>query len=110
MNGLMIQTNGGKCVQRDELEAIPIPEATDSYQPVSHFVLANTLATIGQDLLRGYTLAKEQYGLARQGQQMFAVQTLVVCFLRTVISPVKARLSQTKTLAPIAIPMAMDLS
>ena len=75
MNGLMIHTNGSKCVGRDELEAIPVPEATDSYQPVSHFVLANTLATIGQDLLRGYTLAKEQYGLARQGQQMFAVQT-----------------------------------
>ena len=56
----MIQTNGGKCVGREELEAIPVPEATDSYQPVSHFVLANTLATIGQDLLRGYTLAKEQ--------------------------------------------------
>ena len=27
-----------------------VPEATDNYQPVSHFVLANTLATIGQDL------------------------------------------------------------
>ena len=75
MNGLMIQTNDSKCVGRDELEAIPVPEATVSYQPVSHFVLANTLATIGQDLLRGYALAKEQYGLARQGQQMFAIQT-----------------------------------
>lgn len=75
MNGLMIHTNGGKCVGRDELEAIPVPEATESYQPVSHFVLANTLATIGQDLLRGYTLTKEQYGLARHGQQMFAIQT-----------------------------------
>jgi hypothetical protein len=75
MNDLMIHTNGGKCVGRDELEAIPVPEATASYQPVSHFVLANTLATIGQDLLRGYTLAKEQYGLARQGKQMFAIQT-----------------------------------
>ena len=71
----MIHTRGSKYATRDELEAIPIPEATDSYQPVSHFVLANTLSTIGQDLLRDYTLAKEQYGLARQGQQMFAVQT-----------------------------------
>ena len=75
MNELMIQTKGSHTATRDELEVIPIPEATESYQPVSHFVLANTLATIGQDLLRGYTLAMEQYGLARQGQQMFAVQT-----------------------------------
>lgn len=29
------------------------PEATDSYKPVSHFVLANTLATIRQDLKPG---------------------------------------------------------
>ncbi len=75
MNGLMVHTRGGQTVTRDELETIQVPEATDSYQPVSHFELANTLATIGQDLLRGYTLKTEQYGLARQGQQMFAVQT-----------------------------------
>ncbi len=75
MNGLMVHTRGGQTATRDELEAIPVPEATDSYQPVSHFELANTLATIGQDLLRGYSLKTEQYGLARQGQQMFAVQT-----------------------------------
>lgn len=68
MKGLMIHTKGSHTTTRDELEAIPVPEATDSYQPVSHFELANTLATIGQDLLRGYTPATEQYGLARQGQ------------------------------------------
>lgn len=75
MEGLMIHTRGGSYVQKNELEAIPIPEATDSYQPVSHLVLANTLATIGKDLLYKYALVKEQYGLARQGQQMFAVHT-----------------------------------
>jgi len=74
MNDLMIH-RGSNLVTRDELDTVPIPEATDSYQPVSHYVLANTLATIGQDLLRGYALSREQYGLARQGQQMFAIQT-----------------------------------
>jgi len=74
MNDLMIH-RGRNLVTRDELDTVPIPEATDSYQPVSHFVLANTLATIGQDLLRGYALSREQYGLARRGQQMFAIQT-----------------------------------
>jgi hypothetical protein len=74
MNDLMIH-RGSNLVAREELLEIPVPEATDSYQPVSHYILANTLATIGQDLLRGYTLTREKYGLARQGQQMFAIQT-----------------------------------
>lgn len=54
------------------LQAIPVPEPTASYQPVSHYDLARSLRTIGQDMLRNWDLASETYEIARAGQQLFA--------------------------------------
>ena len=64
---------GGHIVTRDELALVPVPQATDSYLPVPHEHLAETLSTIGQDILKGFTLHKEQYALAREGNQLFGV-------------------------------------
>jgi len=64
---------GGRIVTRDDLALVPVPEATDSYIPVPHNNLADTLSTIGRDILKGFTLSNEQYALAREGQQMFGV-------------------------------------
>ena len=64
---------GGRIVTRDDLALVPVPEATDSYIPVPHNNLADTLSTIGSDILKGFTLSNEQYALAREGQQMFGV-------------------------------------
>ena len=64
---------GGRIVTRDDLALVPVPEATDSYLPVPHNNLADTLSTIGRDILKGFTLSNEQYALAREGQQMFGV-------------------------------------
>ncbi len=64
---------GGQIVTRDDLALVPVPEATDSYIPVPHNNLADTLSTIGRDILKGFTLSNEQYALARDGQQMFGV-------------------------------------
>ncbi len=64
---------GGHIVTRDDLALVPVPEATDSYIPVPHNHLTDTLSTIGRDILKGFTLSKEQYALAREGQQMFGV-------------------------------------
>jgi hypothetical protein len=64
---------GGQIVTRDDLALVPVPEATDSYIPVPHNNLADTLSTIGRDILKGFTLSNEQYALAREGQQMFGV-------------------------------------
>ena len=64
---------GGRIVTRDDLALVPVPEATDSYIPVPHNNLADTLSTIGSDILKGFTLTKEQYAIAREGQQMFGV-------------------------------------
>lgn len=69
--GLLLHKDG-KEAKKEDLALIPLPPATDSYTPVSHYDLANTLSTIGQDILTDYTLIGETYALARQGNQMFA--------------------------------------
>jgi hypothetical protein len=69
----LIVHKGGHLVTRDDLALIEVPEVTESYMPVPHNHLADTLSTIGQDILKGFTLSKEQYALAREGNQMFGV-------------------------------------
>jgi hypothetical protein len=71
MNGMMLH-RGAIEVKRHDLDLVPLPEATDSYQPVSHYDLTDRLLTISQDILTDYCLVGEKYALARQGQQLFA--------------------------------------
>lgn len=72
MEGLMLH-RGGQEISKAALDLIPMPEATESYVPVSHYHLANRLLTISQDILTDYALIGENYGIARQGQQLFAL-------------------------------------
>ena len=72
MEDLMIH-RGGELVKREDLDLIRLPEATDSYIPVSHYHLADKLLNISTDILRDYVLIGEQYAVARQGNQMFAL-------------------------------------
>jgi hypothetical protein len=69
----LIVHKGGHLVTRDDLSMIPLPEATESYMPVPHNHLADSLSAIGQNILRGFTLHKEQYAIAREGSQLFGV-------------------------------------
>lgn len=69
----ILMHRGGELVSREQLDLITLPEATDSYVPVSHYHLADKMLTISQDILRDYTLIGENYGIARQGNQLFAV-------------------------------------
>jgi hypothetical protein len=64
---------GGELITRDQLDLIPMPEPTESYVPVSHYHLADKFLTISQDILRDYVLIGENYGVARRGNQLFAV-------------------------------------
>ena len=69
----LILHKGAKACTRDDLDLIPMPEKTATYQPVSHYQLANRLLTISQDIMSGFTLSGEKYGIARDGNQLFAV-------------------------------------
>jgi len=65
---------GGKAATLDDLDTVPIPETTETYRAVPHREVAEFLKTLGGDLLTGYHLDRESYGLAREGQRMFGVQ------------------------------------
>ncbi|ABC77913.1 DUF932 domain-containing protein [Syntrophus aciditrophicus] len=69
----ILMHRGGELVTKDQLDLIPLPEPTDSYMPVSHYDLADKFLMISQDILRDYKLVGENYGIARQGNQFFAV-------------------------------------
>jgi hypothetical protein len=69
----MVLHKGGKECNRGELDLIPLPQKTETYQPVSHFELANKLLTVSQDIMSGFTLTKEKYGIARDGNQLFGM-------------------------------------
>lgn len=69
----MVIHRGGELITKDQLDLIKVPEATDSYVPVSHYALADKVATISMDILRDYSLIGETYAVARKGNQMFAL-------------------------------------
>ena len=67
--------SGGEAASMEELAAIPLPKETHSYKPVSHQALASMLGAMASDLLPEFELVNTQFGLARDGQQMFGVHT-----------------------------------
>jgi hypothetical protein len=71
MEGFMMHVDGQE-VRREELDLIPMPEESNTYKPVSHYHLANKLLTVSQVILKDYLIVGEHYGLARNGNQMFA--------------------------------------
>jgi len=68
--------SGGELASMEELAAIPLPKETSTYKPVSHQQLATMLGAIASDLLPEFELVNTQFGLARDGMQMFGIHTL----------------------------------
>jgi len=63
---------GGKAVTREVVDAIPLPEKTDTYCPVPHgWMLDKTLDACEKHL--PVRLRKAEYGLNMGGNQLFAV-------------------------------------
>ena len=72
---LLMHTSRGNYCSLEDLKQVPLPRETRTYKPVSHFDLAVNLGEVSNGLLRGYELDKTQYGLAREGNQMFGLHT-----------------------------------
>lgn len=62
---------GGKPATRKQVEAVMLPDETKSYQPVAHGELVNVVTRITQKTMQ-VVLQKEQFGLRREGKQLFA--------------------------------------
>jgi hypothetical protein len=72
---MLLMHCGGEHVDLNQLKEIPLPDETASYKPVAHYDLALNLAEVASGLLHEHTLEKSQYGIARDGRQLFGVHT-----------------------------------
>lgn len=72
---LMIHTPGSQAaVTLEEVQAVPVPAATKSYQPVAHVDLIAEVVGVFEKRLGDAPLTM-QLGLARNGHHMFGVAT-----------------------------------
>lgn len=71
MSSQLVLHRGGWSASLTDLACVPVPVSTDSYVPVPY---PRLIEEIKLHLPRfGLTLSKEEYGLAREGGQMFGV-------------------------------------
>lgn len=73
MSNLLLHC-GSNEVTRDEVFAAPTPEGTDTHFPIPHGTLIETVER--HVLSSGFEIQEEEYGLLRDGDQMFGVWTL----------------------------------
>lgn len=71
----LILHRGAQAATRHDLEAVKLPRATESYCPVPHTALVDLLVQIGEAYLHDFSLKKSQFGLTKNGQQLFGVHT-----------------------------------
>ena len=70
----ILANSGDKYVELADLALVPTPAPTDTWRPVSHFDVVQAVKSAIHT--RGFTIATERFGLARDGQKMFGVLTL----------------------------------
>jgi|TARA_R100001530_G_scaffold29173_1_gene23052 hypothetical protein len=73
MKNKMMLHCGGKEVGFEELAAVPLPEETNTYVPVSFADIVNNTKMVADDLLKGYEYDSSQYALAGKDQRFFGV-------------------------------------
>ena len=72
MNGLSVRNKKSL----EELKAISIPEATETFQPIGHGELVDYMTDTVPDLLGdGYSLINNVHGTANKDQMMFGLMT-----------------------------------
>jgi len=69
MSGLMVHMEGSGRVTMEEAFAIPVPEKTDTYQPVPNKELWEMLQQTAE--LKGLELGTPQFGITTKGQRLF---------------------------------------
>jgi len=60
----LIAHRGAEIVTRDQLKAYVTPSATDTFKPVGHYLLVETLTQVMQD--RGLFIAREQFAVQKE--------------------------------------------
>jgi len=70
-----LSMSSGDRVALSDLQDIPMPPSSVTYQPISHYDLAERVLMIATDILHDFEFHQEQFGIARDGAQMFGVLT-----------------------------------
>jgi hypothetical protein len=65
---------GARKVSRDELMAIPMPEATRTHQPLSHFEIVEALEEALS--FRHLSVVRDEYAVSQDGMRLFGVMDL----------------------------------
>jgi hypothetical protein len=66
---LLAHSKGARYVSREQLAEYIPPPATDTFKPIGHLELVNTLSRVMQD--RGLFIEKEQYCVDKGGSRLF---------------------------------------
>lgn len=69
---------GARKVTRDELKEMPLPEATKTHQPLSHFEIVEVLEEALS--FRHLRVVKDEYAVSQDGLKMFGVMDLDAAF------------------------------
>lgn len=96
MEGLILHC-GAEKMTREELRAIPTPQPTRTWKPVSHFEAATLVAFEAES--RGYSIAQEEYGVTPTGTKMFGVLRFAQQGLAGMTRALGIRNSNDKSLA-----------
>jgi hypothetical protein len=75
MSGTLIAHRGAVRIPKEALMQIEAPTPTQTWRPVSHGVLVNTLTEVLSS--RGIAVKKEEYAVQREGNLLFGVMDLV---------------------------------
>jgi len=65
---------GARKVSREELKEIPVPEATNTHQPVSHYEIVDVLEEALS--FRYLEIVRDEYAVSSDGMKMFGVMDL----------------------------------
>jgi hypothetical protein len=72
--GTLLAHCGTDKITREELKLLPIPEGTDTYQPVPHYEIANRL--LEALAFRHIAVVRDEYAVSEDGMKMFGVLDL----------------------------------
>src|SRR3989442_1385848 len=78
MDGQLVAHCGTNKLNREQLQLIPSPEGTDTYQPLAHHdIVAALLETLA---FRHISVVRDEYAVSEDGMKMFGVLDLETTF------------------------------
>ena len=78
MDGQLVAHCGTNKLTREQLQFIPSPEATETYQPLAHHDIVQAL--LETLMFRHISVVRDEYAVSEDGMKMFGVMDLETTF------------------------------